>query len=100
MSNEEPWDKESVYDEQISPLISKVIAICTEHGIPYLSSFLLNSEGLNCTTSLLGSERAPKNYREALHLLIPARTRPVVTAEIVVTDPMTGMKTIHRHRIE
>lgn len=35
----EIFDKESVYDEEISPLMRQIIAICNEHGIPMISSF-------------------------------------------------------------
>lgn len=33
------WDLESVYDEQINPLMAQIIAICKEHNIPFVASF-------------------------------------------------------------
>jgi len=57
-------DVEPIYDEQISPLMERIITICKEHGIPMVATFQLNDipddyEGDNgdigptyCTTSL------------------------------------------------
>lgn len=43
--------RERVYDDEISPLIAKVVAICKEHDIPMVASFQLNDdrEGLSDT---------------------------------------------------
>lgn len=35
----EVFNKESVYDEQISPLLKQITAIRKEHGIPMMASF-------------------------------------------------------------
>ena len=35
----EPFDLESVYDEQIAPLMAQIIAICKEHRLPMLAVF-------------------------------------------------------------
>lgn len=51
-----PFDHEAVYDEQIAPLMTQIIAICKEHKIPMFASFLYSrlddDEGTNnfCTT--------------------------------------------------
>lgn len=37
--NVEHYDAEAVYDEQISPLMTQIIAICKEHKIPMIASF-------------------------------------------------------------
>jgi hypothetical protein len=39
MTNED-FDVEAIYDEQISPLMTQIIALCKEHQIPMLASFL------------------------------------------------------------
>lgn len=50
--------KEQIYDEQISPLMTQVIAICREHKIANICTFSLDecddgeSEGLRCTTAM------------------------------------------------
>lgn len=33
------FDKESVHDNQIAPLMTQIIAICKEHNIPMLATF-------------------------------------------------------------
>lgn len=40
--------REIVYDEQINPLVAKVIAICKEHGVASTLSFSLDGD-LQCT---------------------------------------------------
>jgi len=30
------WDKEVIHDEQIAPLVAKLIEICKEHGVPLM----------------------------------------------------------------
>ena len=37
-------DRERVYDDEISPLVSKVIALCREHDIPLVFSCQLNDD--------------------------------------------------------
>lgn len=32
-------DLEHVYDEQISPLMAQIIAVCKEYGLPFVASF-------------------------------------------------------------
>lgn len=44
-------DSEAVYDEHIAPLMTKIIALCKEHRIPFVASFQL-SEEMNCTTRI------------------------------------------------
>jgi hypothetical protein len=48
-------DKEAIYDEQIAPLMTKIIAVCQEHDIPMVVDFQLTDEAenpLHCTTRL------------------------------------------------
>lgn len=55
-----PFDLESVYDEEIAPLMTKIIDICKRHKMPMLASFMYQhhhgEEELEsyCTTSLGG----------------------------------------------
>jgi hypothetical protein len=39
------FDKEAVHDEKIFPLVEQIIAICREHQIPMLCSFLYGATG-------------------------------------------------------
>ncbi len=48
-------NKEEIYDDQISPLMTQIIAICREHGIAMLASYSIpngEDDGLCCTTHL------------------------------------------------
>lgn len=60
MPHPEYWTKEAVYDEQIAPLMARIIAICKEHEIPLACSFQYendedNGEGLCATVLAPGS---------------------------------------------
>lgn len=72
-------DKEQVYDEKISPLMTQIISICKEHHIQMLGSFFLreptgdeveeHEKDLCCTTYLqfenaAKSERIQRAYNE------------------------------------
>lgn len=54
--SEKEWTEEAIYDEQIAPLMTQIIAICNEHRIPMVAQFVYGNteEGgaLLCTTSL------------------------------------------------
>jgi hypothetical protein len=54
MSSEPTWDLEAVYDAEISPLMTQIIAICKRVGLPMVASFQYanrEDEAL-CTTAL------------------------------------------------
>ncbi len=56
MSNADGTLREEAYDEHISPLMTKIIALCKEHDIPVLASFDIqcdDDEGLMCTPAIL-----------------------------------------------
>ncbi len=64
-------DLEAVYDEQISPLMARIIAVCKEHGMPMVASFHLRTTPTEgkclCTTAILPTGSAPElraAYRE------------------------------------
>jgi len=50
----EIFNKEAVYDNEISPLMRKIIEICNREGIPMLASFMYENcpeKGIgHCTT--------------------------------------------------
>ncbi|NKG32084.1 hypothetical protein FVB43_18820 [Erwinia rhapontici] len=54
----ELYDLEAVYDEQISPLMQKIIEICNQHQMPMLCSFAFHNDadlGVGDCTTLLNS---------------------------------------------
>ena len=53
----EPFDKEDIYVNEISPLIQQIVSVCQKHGIPMITSFTYgNSEkGTSRCTNLLNN---------------------------------------------
>ena len=52
------YDKEQIYDEQIAPLMTKIIGICQANDVQMLSSYYLkekmgDEEEMFCVTCLL-----------------------------------------------
>ncbi|MDR5784100.1 hypothetical protein QCE63_32280 [Caballeronia sp. LZ065] len=68
-------NKEQIYDEQISPLMVQIIAICKEHNIAHLMSFSIPTDedpDLAVTTVRLTSEcNPPEELRNALRAIRP-----------------------------
>lgn len=82
--------KEEIYDAEINPLMTQIIAICKEHKIALLATFELpcdDDPDLACTTALLADEYEPsEKVLEALRVI---RNRPVMLAE-TITKTDTG----------
>ena len=77
--------KESVYDEQVAPLMTTILAICKEHKIAMIADFGLGDD-LHCTSALLDDEYEPSTSQlSALVNLKPAE--PFVMAETIETRP-------------
>ena len=91
--------REAAYDEHISPLMTRVIALCKEHKIPALICFDISgedeeqegSETLRCTTFVHGPDWAPDpTFTRALSILRP--DPPVVMAFTITTTPKGGAR--------
>lgn len=64
-------NKEAIYDKQINPLMTKIIAICKQHRIAFLADFALGDD-LKCTSAILEDDCDPTdNQLQALDLLKP-----------------------------
>ena len=88
--------KESVYDEQINPLMAKIIEICREHKIAMLCDFALGKD-LRCTSAQLQDEFEPLHDQlKAYQLLRPKR--PFAMAITEETQP-NGDKKVTMRRI-
>ena len=89
------WDKEAVYDEQIFPLMSQIIAICKEHEMPIVCSVQYADDEESgpsfCTTAITHWAHASERMQRLNVAVQPER--PVALAETVVTHP-DGSKTI------
>jgi hypothetical protein len=57
------YDKEAVYDTEISPLMKEIIGICQREKIPFAAVFAIKDDGeegpLFCTTILDGDSVDP-----------------------------------------
>ena len=80
-------NKEQIYDEQISPLMTQIIAICKEHDIQHVVSFAIPTESdpeLMCTTAKIDKKNddAPDVPTEALraayNAIRPAARNPLM----------------------
>lgn len=80
-------NKETIYDEQISPLMTQIIAICQQHGIAMLADFDIShpeNDGLNCTTLIPdGIGKNPTLHSIAYRTLM---NTPAVVA-LTITSP-------------
>jgi len=87
--------KEEIYDNQIAPLMSQIIAICKEHKIANICTFALPSdedEGLQCTTVMLDDEfDPPEGYKKAMGHIMPSQSPMMVT----VRDEGGNVKEMH-----
>lgn len=53
------YDLEKVYDEQIAPLMTKIIAVCNEHKMPIFATFqyaATEDDEFVCTTNSLHAD--------------------------------------------
>ena len=73
--------KETVYDEQINPLMAKILAICREHKIAMLADFSLG-EDLHCTSAMLADKFEPSREQLRAYDLI----RPKNAFAMAITE--------------
>jgi len=71
----ESFDLEQVYDEQIAPLMAKIIEICKEHKLPMAADFLCRNsddEGEEYCTSFADfrDERGESKHMDAVWQVI------------------------------
>ena len=62
-------DKEKVYDEEIFPLMEKIIDICNNHEIPLFTTFQYNDDGF-CTTCATKESHSVFYYLDAIRQCI------------------------------
>jgi len=62
-------NREKIYDDEINPLMAKIIDICKSNDIQMLSSFALNDEDLVCTTYLPCKEFTNKQINDASYVI-------------------------------
>lgn len=71
----ELFDKEDIYDKQITPLVEELIEICREHDIPMLASFAYKNteeDGIMlCSTYINPPHRHTPNLQKGLSVIAP-----------------------------
>lgn len=93
MEDTEGWDKEDVYDRQISPLMDKVLTICKEHNLPIVCSVQyarIDDGPMVCTSVIL-----PKQADEHMRTLARAhRSGGHVSLVETITDRSDGSQEV------
>jgi hypothetical protein len=91
-----PKTKEQAYDDQINPLMAKIIDICKKHKIAMLANFRLG-EDLFCTTALLAAPHSPSQGQlDAYECLKP---EPAFAMAETIEEKPDGSKRITLRRI-
>ncbi len=90
-------NKEQIYDEQISPLMTDIIAVCKKHKIAFVASFAIPNDednDLRCTTALFESRDKStedvEDFRKACSILRGERQSPMM----MTVDHGDGSKTV------
>jgi len=85
------WTKESVYDNEISPLMDKLIALCVKHEIPVVAVFQYADEppnGAAFSSTIVGQDHQDELMDRLMEIAKPQR--PIRPIEVEV-DGRTGM---------
>ncbi len=82
----EHYDLESVYDNEIAPLMTQILAICKRERMPMMASFQYRDDddgAALCTSHLQWPERSSDCFREAVRVF----RRPLsIMAMTITTD--------------
>jgi hypothetical protein len=75
-------NKEQVYDDQVSPLMSQIIEICKTNKIAFIASFSIPTEedaDLRCTSAMLEDAfEPPEEFLRAWREIRPASRYPLM----------------------
>lgn len=85
------FDLEAVYDAEIQPLMTKIIAICNAHKLPMFATFFYKSAGDEddgdfCTTNLYFKERPDVEALAKLAPIIQGYRGPAVRMRVTKGD--------------
>ena len=86
------FDLEQVYDEQINPLMDKIIAICKDNKLPFVATFQCNSEGDRCDSAYLPEDRPIDNNLECMYAILMPKPLPML--KITTKDGNGNVKSI------
>ena len=90
----EQFDLEEIYDEQIAPLMTQIIAICAKHKLPIAATFEYATDDF-CTTTM-GFDRASERMQGFIEKMKPRQHHTLAVTE--ATGP-SGHTTISVSRI-
>lgn len=87
----ESFDLENVYDEEIAPLMTKIIEICKAHKLPMLATFMYgyrqdDDDHDFCTTMLLWKDRGITRQIYQADDLIRGNLTPALRMSIKKAD--------------
>ncbi len=90
-------NKEQIYDEQIAPLVTKILEVCKQNGIAMIASFDIAHEadpGLRCTSQLPDGDGEFPFARVAGLLLSATRPSPLMLTTRDGDGNVTAMTSI------
>ena len=90
----EQFDLEEIYDDQIAPLMTQIIAICAKHKLPIAATFEYATDDF-CTTTM-GFDRASERMQGIIEKMKPRQHHTLAVTEVASPD---GHKTITVSRI-
>jgi hypothetical protein len=84
------FDKESVYDEQLAPLMTQILEICEANEIPMIADFFLKRDeeqgDLHCTSALAHYPHTPAKTKK---LVDEARPRKAWAVGVVIRKDLS-----------
>lgn len=93
------YDKEQIHDEQIAPLMTKIIEICKANEIPMLASYYLKQatefdDNMYCTTCLFPDAENNEVLSDAANVILNKYTvqSPFLMA-MTITNGLGGVTT-------
>lgn len=92
MSEKKVFDLEDVYDEEIAPLMTKIIEVCKKHELPMLCSFQFEhseTQGPGFCTSFIPRKGSETDRGGALNQALQAirGTPPFIAFSVVNKEP-------------
>jgi hypothetical protein len=88
-------NKEEVYDNEIHPLMAKILEICMTNKIAFIASFSIptpEDPDLACSSALLGKEFGPtESLRTAWRAIRPSAPGPLL---VLRTENADGSATL------
>jgi len=100
VAKNDDYDLEQIYDEQIAPLMDRIIDICKAHKLPMFSTFVYACDGSGenadlCTTNLLFPEDRPLNPEvdSLINVVMPKRS-PALRMRVRNKDGVVTNETV------